>query len=138
MAFDNYNPLAGGYLTSRYYREDKADDLEKGSRFNPHSWRGKNYRARYWNEAFFDALDILRPVAKKHGLTEAKCALRWMAHHSMLKRQHGDVVIIGASSTNHLEENLVDLEKGALTEEVVQSLDAGWERTRAVSGRYWH
>lgn len=138
MAFYNYNPLAGGYLTSRYHREQKADEVEKGSRFDPNSWQGKGYRARYWNEAFFDALDILRPVAKKHGLTEAECALRWMTHHSMLKREHGDAVIIGASSTKHLEENLVDLEKGPLPEEVVQALDAGWEKTRAVSGRYWH
>lgn len=86
----------------------------------------------------FDALEILRPVAKKHGLTEAECALRWLSHHSFLKRDNGDAVIIGASSTKHLEENLVDLEKGPLPEEVVRALDAGWEKTRAVSGKYWH
>jgi aflatoxin B1 aldehyde reductase len=125
-------------LASRYHREQKADEVEKGSRVDPNSWQGKGYRARYWNEAFFDALDILRPVAKKYGLTEAECAFRWMTHHSMLKREYGDAVIIGASSTKHLEENLVDLEKGPLPEEVVQALDAGWEKTRAVSGRYWH
>lgn len=138
MAFYNYNPLAGGYLTNRYHREQENESVEKGSRFDPNTWQGKAYRGRYWNDNMFDALEILRPVAKKHGLTEAECALRWMSHHSLLKRDKGDAVIIGASSTKHLEENLVDLEKGPLPDEVVQALDAGWEKTKAVSGRYWH
>lgn len=64
---------------------------------------------RYWTEANFDALDILRPVTKKHGLTEAECAIRWMNHHSMLKREKGDAIIIGASSTKHMEQNMVSL-----------------------------
>ena len=138
MAFYNYNPLAGGYLTDRYHREQNPETIEKGSRFDPNSWQGKAYRGRYWNDPMFDALDLLRPVAKKHGLTEAECALRWMTHHSMLKREKGDAIIIGASSTKHLEANLADLEKGPLPEEVVQALDAGWEKTRGISGRYWH
>lgn len=138
MAFYNYNPLAGGYLTDRYRREQQGESIEKGSRFDPNTWQGKGYRARYWNDSMFDALEILRPVAKKHGLTEAECALRWMTHHSLLKKENGDAVIIGASSTKHLEENLVNLEKGALPDEVVKALDAGWEKTRGISGRYWH
>jgi aflatoxin B1 aldehyde reductase len=50
----------------------------------------------------------------------------------------GDAVIIGASSTKHREENLVDLARGSLPEEVVQALNAGLGETRAMSGRYWH
>ncbi|KAK5163294.1 hypothetical protein LTR04_002663 [Oleoguttula sp. CCFEE 6159] len=138
LAFYAYNPLAGGYLTSRYHRDDGAERIEAGSRFDPNRWQGKMYRMRYWNDAFFDALDMLRPVAAKHGLTEAECALRWMNHHSLLKRDKGDAIIIGASSTAHMEQNMVDLEKGPLPEDVVQALDAGWERTKGISGRYWH
>lgn len=37
-------------------------------------------------------------------------------------------MIIGVSSTKHQEENLVDLEKGPLPEEVVQALNTGWEK----------
>jgi aflatoxin B1 aldehyde reductase len=80
------------------------------------------------NEDFFATLDILRPVAKKQGLAEAERALRWMTHHSMLRRGFGDAVIIGASSMKHLEESLVDLEKGPLPEEVVRVINAGWEK----------
>ena len=33
-----------------------------------------------------------------------------------MRREHGDAVLIGASSVKHIEENLVDLEKGPLRE----------------------
>lgn len=136
MAFYSYNPLAGGYLTSRYHREDK--DFETGSRFDPNRWQGKSYRARYWHDQYFDALDILRPVTTKYGLTEAECALRWMIHHSLLQREKGDAIIIGASSVKHIQENLDNLEKGPLPEEVVQALDKGWEGCKGTSIRYYH
>lgn len=88
---------------------------------------------RYWHDAYFDALDLLRPVAKKNGLTEAECALRWMTHHSLLKRENGDAIIIGASSTKHLEENLADLEKGPLPQAVLDALDQGWEGVKGIT-----
>ena len=138
LAFYNYNPLAGGYLTDRYHRSDANEAIEKGSRFDPNKWQGKMYRGRYWREEYFAALDLLRPVAKKHGLTEAECALRWMNHHSLLKRGHGDAIIIGASSVKHMEANMVDLEKGPLPEDVVEALDKGWEGCKGISIRYWH
>ena len=53
-------------------------------------------------------------MCEKHGLTLGEVALRWMSHHSLMSRVHADAVIIGASSTKHLEQNLVDLEKGPL------------------------
>jgi len=139
MAFYNYNPLAGGYLTSRYNRDTQENSIEEGSRFDPKKWQGQMYRQRYWNDAYFDALDILRPVARQHGVTEAECALRWMTHHSLLKREYGDGIIIGASTKEHMEENmrLLDDER-PLPEEVLRALDAGWERVKGISGRYWH
>ena len=48
MSFYAYNPLAGGYLTSRYHRDDADKDIEGGSRFDPNRWQGKMYRMRYW------------------------------------------------------------------------------------------
>ncbi|KAK3061831.1 hypothetical protein LTS18_005345 [Coniosporium uncinatum] len=136
LAFYAYNPLAGGYLTNRYERD--TQDVEQGSRFDPNKWQGKMYRMRYWNEPYFDALDIIRPACKKHGLSEAETALRWMNHHSQLKRESGDAIIIGASSTKHLEENMVDLEKGKLPDDVLEALDQAWERVKGISIRYWH
>ena len=76
----------------------------------------QNYRRRYWNEPYFNALAKIEAVAEKYNLTMAEIALRWISHHSLMKREYGDAVLIGASSTKHIEQNLVDLEKGPLRE----------------------
>jgi len=139
LAYQVYNPLAAGYLTSRYHR-DTGDNVEEGTRFDPKTFQGKYYRAKYWNDAMFDALDLLRPVAKKHSLTEAECALRWLSLHSLLKREKGDAILVGASNTKQMEENLTNSEKGPLPEEVVEALNAGWERVRGTPSSlvYWY
>ncbi len=61
-----------------------------------------------------------------------------MTNHSLLKREFGDAIIIGASSAAQLEENLINFEKGPLPEDVVQALDEGWETVRGVCAKYFH
>lgn len=86
----------------------------------------------------FDALDIIREAAGKHQMTEAECALRWIAYHSKLSADLGDSIIIGASSEKHLEENLDNLEKGPLPDKVVVSLDRAWAKTKGAVKNYFH
>ncbi|KAJ6465205.1 Aldo/keto reductase [Mycena vitilis] len=136
IAFYEFNPLAGGFFTDRYVSAD--DQPESGSRFDPERNQGKNYRKRYWKPAYFEALADIRPVVAAHGLTMAEVALRWISHHSLLRREHGDAVLIGASSLEHIEQNLVDLEKGPLPDGVVAALDAAWERVKPVASNYFH
>lgn len=136
IAFYEFNPVAGGMLTDRYRRDTEVH--EEGSRFDPRRAQGANYRGRYWNEAYFDALDAIRPVAKKLGMTTAEAAVRWASHHSLLKRDHGDAVIIGASSADQLEENLANLEKGPLPDEMVKAFDEGWAIVKGVCRPYFH
>lgn len=136
IAFYGFNPLGGGFFTGRY--TSQSDEVEKGSRFDPERWQGKSYRGRYWNEQYFKALDIIKAAADKEGLTMAEVALRWMSHHSQLKREHGDAVLIGASSLNHIEQNLIDLEKGPLPDDIVKALDEAWEVVRPSASKYWH
>ena len=95
-------------------------------------------RGRYWNESYFSAIDIMRSVAEKHGLTVVEVALRWLEHHSQMKREFNDAIIVGASSTKHLEQNLADLEKGPLPEDVIQALETAWLGVKAVAPKYWH
>ncbi|KAJ5610302.1 Aldo/keto reductase [Penicillium lagena] len=132
-----FQPLAAGFLTSRYQRDQKLEDYEIGSRFDPRESRNLFYHGRYLNSRYFDALELLRPLAKKHGLTEAECGLRWMVHHSIMQKELKDAVIIGASSPAQLEQNLLDLEKGPLPDEIVKALDAGWKSISGTYG-YWH
>ncbi|KAF3765558.1 Aldo/keto reductase [Cryphonectria parasitica EP155] len=135
IAFYEFNPVAGGMLTDRYQRN--TSEHEEGSRFDPNKLQGGLYRARYWNDAYFDALDVIRPVAKKLGLTTAEAAVRWVSHHSLMKREHGDAIIIGASSATQLEENLTNLEKGPLPEEMVKAFDEGWAIVKGVCKPYF-
>ena len=156
MGFYAYNPLGGGFFTGGF---SKDAPVEKGSRFDPDKWQGKSYRARYFKDEYFEALDIVKPAADKHGLTMAEVALVWMTHHSQLGKEYSDAVLIGASrlvscdehesesgeanpeiwnSTKHIEQNLKDLEKGPLPEDVVKALDGAWEKVRPLTSRYWH
>ncbi|KAF2738408.1 Aldo/keto reductase, partial [Polyplosphaeria fusca] len=140
IAFYAFNPLAGGYLTNRYHRNLKDEDIEPGSRFDPKRMFGKMYRQRYWNDNYFDALDVLRPVVvDKHGLRESECALRWMMHHSQLKAEFGDKIIIGASSEKQLEMNLEDFEGDRLPGDVSEAFDKAWEVCKAGNAwKYFH
>ncbi|KAI0790223.1 Aldo/keto reductase [Irpex lacteus] len=136
ISFYEFNPLGGGFFTGRY--RSLQDEAEPGSRFDPQKLQGQSYRKRYWNETYFKALDLIEAVAKKHNLTLAEVALRWITHHSLLKKEHGDAIIIGASSTKHIEQNLIDLEKGPLPEDVVNVLDDAWKLVSPVAANYWH
>ncbi|KAH0530814.1 hypothetical protein TsFJ059_005397 [Trichoderma semiorbis] len=135
MGFYAYNPLAGGFLTGNM---DKNASVEKGSRFDPEQAQGKGYRARYWNDAYFNAVEIIKLAADKHGLRVAEVALRWMTNHSELGSDYPDAVLIGASSATHIEQNILDLEKGPLPEDVITALDKAWELVRPITGKYWH
>ncbi|KAH9886970.1 Aldo/keto reductase [Cubamyces lactineus] len=136
IAFYAFNPLGGGLFTGRYH--SAKDQVEPGSRFDPSRNIGKLYRARYWQEPYFRALEQIDAVAQKHGLTMAEIALRWLSHHSLLKREHGDAIIIGASSIKHVEQNLADLEKDPLPEEVLKVLDEAWLSVSPYATKYFH
>jgi aflatoxin B1 aldehyde reductase len=131
-----FQPLAGGFLTGRYQRNQS--EFEPGSRFDPNHSQGTLHHNRYWNDSYFDALDVLRKAGENHGLTVGEISLRWLKHHSELKQALNDAIIVGASSTKHLEQNLVDLEKGPLPDDVVQAIENAWLKVKAVAPKYWH
>ncbi|OJK04933.1 hypothetical protein ASPACDRAFT_1861850 [Aspergillus aculeatus ATCC 16872] len=136
IALYAFQPLAGGFLTGRYSRQQT--EFEAGSRFDPAIVQGAVARGRYWNDTYFDALERIQEVCGRLGLTVAEVALRWLKYHSELRAELGDAIIIGASSVRHLEENLADLEKEPLPEEVVKVLEEAWGLIRGVAPNYWH
>jgi aflatoxin B1 aldehyde reductase len=136
ISFYEFNPLAGGFFTGRYSSLDDAP--EEGSRFDPNKTQGQSYRNRYWKEPYFKALSSIKTVVEKHNLTLTEVALRWISHHSLLKREYEDAILIGASSLKHIEQNLVDLEKGPLPDDVVKALDEAWFEVQPYASRYFH
>ena len=79
----------------------------------------------------------MQDVAKKHGIKGHAASLRWCIHHSALSAEHGDAVIIGASSTTQLKENLEIWEAGPLPEEVVETIESVWPSVKEVAPWAW-
>lgn len=131
-----YNPLAGGVLTGKYNTKEVPTE-GRYSEVDPRI--GNMYRERYFRDTNFEALRIITPIAEKHKLTLREIAFRWCVHHSKLKIVSGkDGVVVGVSSIKQLEENLRDLEKGPLPDEVVHALDEAWENfTKVTCPSYW-
>eukprot|EP00026_Physarum_polycephalum_P012412 Phypoly_transcript_12716.p1 GENE.Phypoly_transcript_12716~~Phypoly_transcript_12716.p1 ORF type:complete len:333 (+),score=58.42 Phypoly_transcript_12716:105-1103(+) len=136
IKFYAFNPLAGGFFTGRY--SHKETEVEAGGRFDPNKRQGQMYRARYWNDTFFSTIEQLKPIAQAHNVTLVEIALRWMVHHSLLKKEHGDKIIIGASSVSQLSQNLDAFEKGPLPAEIMQAVDEAYEKVKAVQPKYFH
>jgi len=135
ISFYEFNPLCGGFFSGRYSSLD--DKVEAGSRFDPERVQGKSYRNRYWNEHYFKALASIEAVAKVHNLTMAEIALRWVSHHGLMRREYGDAILIGASSTKHIEQNMIDLEKGPLPEAIIKALDEAWTLVKPYASNYY-
>lgn len=133
-----YNPVAGGIFTGKY----KTADMPSEGRFSDsgNARVAANYRKRYFKDETFDALRIIEPVVQKNNLTLLETAFRWLVHHSDLNVKDGgnDGIIIGISSEEQLKQNLKDIEKGPLPEEVLKVLDEAWLVCKPTTANYWH
>jgi len=112
-----YNPLAGGLLTGKH----RPDTVIPGTRFD----NNKLYQDRYWHTQYFIAVERLRQIAQSAGRSLISLSLNWLLHHTM-----SDVVILGASSLEQLNENLAAGEEGPLTEDVIKACDQVWQDLR--------
>lgn len=130
MRFYAYNPLAGGLLTGRY---ERFEDAPSDGRFT----HRPNYRGRYWKKSYFDAVDVVKTAAEKHGITVIDATYRWLAFHSMLNGERGDAIIIGASKLSHLKQNMDTIRAGSLPQDVLQAFDTAWGITKGDSPAYF-
>ncbi|KND86343.1 Aflatoxin B1 aldehyde reductase member 2 [Tolypocladium ophioglossoides CBS 100239] len=132
-----YNPIAGGLFSGKIKSQDMVP--ESGRFSDVSSAQGASYRSRYFRESTFRSMQVIEAAVAKHDLTMIETALRWMVHHSQLRVKGGnDGILIGVSGVEQLENNLDNLEKGPLPEDVVQALDQAWEISKADSTSYWH
>lgn len=132
-----YNPISGGLFSGKY----SLDKIPADGRYsNVDGEVGGMYRQRYFKDSTFKALRIVQPIAEKHGLTLLEVAFRWLTNHSALNIKDGgnDGVIIGVSSQMQLEQNLRDLKKGPLPEDVLQALEEAWIACKATAASYVH
>jgi aflatoxin B1 aldehyde reductase len=119
IAFYAYSPLAGGYFSR------PAADLRTpppGSRMDQMSV----FSSMYVNDLSLDIHERLSASCKEAGLSLKEATLRWMMHHSILGQDDG--VILGASSTEQMEENITACEGGQLPKGVVAAFEEAWSR----------
>jgi aryl-alcohol dehydrogenase-like predicted oxidoreductase len=91
LGFTPFSPLAGGWLTGKYRRdEDPPDGSRMTLRPGPYSHLVRT--------STFDALDGLRRRAEQHGTSMAALALGWLLHQPAVT-----AVVVGPRSPAQLE-----------------------------------
>ena len=128
IRFYAYNPLAGGLLTNKY--RDKAI---KDGRFT----NRPNYQKRYWHGSYFEAIDEIELVCEKHEINITEAAYRWLAYHSMLSPQRDDGIIIGASSSQQLVQNISYVNRGVLPDDIVKAIEGAWVVSKVDAPEYF-
>jgi aryl-alcohol dehydrogenase-like predicted oxidoreductase len=98
VGFTAYSPLAGGWLTGKYRRDDPFPD---GSRM---TLRPEPYQ-HLRTDVIFDGLHALANEARARGIASSTLALAWV-----LARPGVDAAIIGSRRPLHLDEALSALD----------------------------
>jgi aryl-alcohol dehydrogenase-like predicted oxidoreductase len=108
LAILPWSPLAGGLLSGKFSRDEKGPEGTRRAAFDfPPVDKDRAFRV----------IDAMRPIARAHGVSVARVAIAWLLH-----KQPVTSVIIGAKTTQQLEDNIaaVDLK---LSDADMASLD---------------
>ena len=129
MALMPWSPLAGGFLSGKFTRENQvAGDSRRDTFDFPPVNREKAY----------DIIDVLIDIGKKHNTSAARVALAWMRAKPFVTS-----IIIGAKTMPQLKDNVASTQL-TLTEEELAQLDAvsaltpeypGWMMERQLQER---
>lgn len=130
MAYYAYSPGAAGMLSGKV----KAKAVfSASSRWNRDHIIGQMYTSQYHKDALFEAAQKVHEEAQKCGINGHAVALRWVLHHSALRADLGDAMIVGASSLEQLKENLEYCQQGPLPDEIVKVVEEVWPLAKAFA-----
>ncbi|KAH8122577.1 hypothetical protein ACSS6W_000470 [Trichoderma asperelloides] len=122
LSIQAFSPMAGGFLakTPEYIEQGQGS-------WNPNTPNGKFQRDLFYKPSYMKMLAEFGTLSEKTGISRAGLAYRWVRHHSMLKNQTGDEMIIGASTSDQLANTMEELEGGPLEPWIVQRMEELWE-----------
>jgi aflatoxin B1 aldehyde reductase len=127
ISFRGFSPLSGGFLTKT------VSQIQNGEgRFKKDFLFGM-YDKQYNKPEFLQALQEWCKIAEEEGVSGAELALRWVSHHSALKKELGDGIIIGANGSKQLQKTCDILKKGPLSENAAKGIDGLWETVQSVA-----
>ncbi|SIR30173.1 Predicted oxidoreductase [Haladaptatus litoreus] len=107
-----WSPLAGGFLTGKYSRDEKPPKGTRGA-------SDQQFRDSYLTEENFDVLEEVEAVAEEVGTTPAKVSLAWLLNHDAVTAP-----IVGARTVEQLEENLAATDVSLTDEQFERLADA--------------
>jgi aryl-alcohol dehydrogenase-like predicted oxidoreductase len=96
-----WSPLAGGWLTGRYKREEAAPKEGRVAWAQKAGWKATDFESKASDPQVWATLDVLKRVAEEHGVSQASVALRWV-----MQRPGITAPIIGARKMTQLEDNI--------------------------------
>jgi aryl-alcohol dehydrogenase-like predicted oxidoreductase len=105
-----WSPLAGGFLTGKYSRDD---EVPEGTRADTDEYTRERFTEENWA-----VLDAIEDVADEVDATPAQVSLAWLLHREVV-----DAPIVGPRTSEHLQENLRAVEV-ELTDEQVARIEA--------------
>jgi len=117
-----WSPLAFGFLSGAYSREDLSRPDNRFSNFD---------MLRFDRDKGFALLDIMRAIADERGITVPQVAIAWL-----MAKQGVTSVLIGATKMHQLEDNLGAADVVLLPEDVTR-LDAATESTPLYATSQW-
>ncbi|KIJ62757.1 hypothetical protein HYDPIDRAFT_29913 [Hydnomerulius pinastri MD-312] len=132
IKFYAYSPLASGLLTAKVVSSDLS---APGGRWDPNTSSLAGFLRNQY-EPLLPAARKLKEGLDAHGISLSNAAQRWLQHHSGLKPEYGDAVVIGASSLLQLQANLRDCDDGPLPEPAVKLMEEAWLATKAHVRHY--
>jgi aryl-alcohol dehydrogenase-like predicted oxidoreductase len=103
-----WSPLASGFLSGKYTRENLKDQDNRLSGFDI---------IPFDKEKGFEVVDVMKKIAADHHASPAQVALAWLLSKPVVSS-----ILVGASKIHQLEDNLkaVDVE---LSPEALKTLD---------------
>ena len=130
ISFYAYNPLAGGMLTGKHLSQD---DIPDSGRFTVE----RGYLDRYWRKDYFGVLQELGVACLELEVKPVEVAMSWLVNHSLLDADKGDGIILGASKSDHLAQNMKACAHPPLEQKILDILDRGWEVIKPNCFRYF-
>jgi len=106
-----FSPLAGGFLTGKYRRDEEPPADSRGA-------REERFRETYFTERNFDAIETVESVAEDVDASPTQVSLAWL-----LEQETVTAPVVGPRTTSQLESNVAaaDLD---LSEDAIERLDA--------------
>jgi len=132
IKFLAYSPVASFLVPEM----NKDVSVPHYGRFDPATPVGRFYRAMFFKESYFKALDSLKEAGKQYNLTITEIAIRWLVHHSQISARYNDGVVLGGNNLQHVKQNLEYAERPPLPEDIVKLAQDVWELIKADAPPY--